>query len=411
LNQDLYQDSLSNDEHQLFAGGNPHGPGGDGVFMVDPITNQPAQIPGLWYIEMHLANCYHTWGQSNMALFHINRTLEQLGNYQINPDTLTVRLNSRRKFKMLSTYLVQSAQRTLAQRAKPQRAIMMSGSARSSPRKRLRESIKANEQFPRSVQRRGSEQKRENEEVKASETSINEQQQPVEPENNKKRTKKRSFMKKIKINNRRKRKSNVFSKLFDRFSGSKRKGRKKQQRENRESYNMEQSKSSEPAVMDEPLNEWNTDEAFQNHSRSGSANSIRSGHSHEQQLSNSNSPRLSFLAAADDRDQERKEIVDPDTLQLALCLEEDLNLEPNARVKMAEDTDNELEVDEVVDPDLLNNEDDEDEIEEDDDEEIEIGFFNNDPDANAAAAADNDGLEDASSAFGLTTRTTATERK
>merc|ERR1712154_747825 len=78
------------------------------LFMVDPLTNQPAQIPGLWYIEMHLANCYHTWGQSNMALFHINRTLEQLGNYQINPDTLTVRLNTRRKFKLLSSYLVAS---------------------------------------------------------------------------------------------------------------------------------------------------------------------------------------------------------------------------------------------------------------------------------------------------------------
>merc|ERR1712154_643360 len=80
------------------------------LFMVDPLTNQPAQIPGLWYIEMHLANCYHTWGQSNMALYHINRTLDQLGNYQINPDTLTVRLNTRRKFKLLSTYLVQQTQ-------------------------------------------------------------------------------------------------------------------------------------------------------------------------------------------------------------------------------------------------------------------------------------------------------------
>merc|ERR1712003_13003 len=28
-----------------------------GLFVLDPATNQPAQKPGLWYIEMHLANC------------------------------------------------------------------------------------------------------------------------------------------------------------------------------------------------------------------------------------------------------------------------------------------------------------------------------------------------------------------
>jgi len=109
LNQDLYDGDVD---------GN-----GDGVWpmssmmmmtMVDPVTQQAAQIPGLWYIEMHLANCYHTWGQSNMALYHINRTLDQLGNYRVHVDTLAVQLNTRSKFRPLSTYLVASAQRTLA---------------------------------------------------------------------------------------------------------------------------------------------------------------------------------------------------------------------------------------------------------------------------------------------------------
>merc|ERR1739842_48941 len=99
LNEDLYDNRQRHRPHALNNGN---------LFMMDPMNNQPAQIPGLWYIEMHLANVYHTWGQSNMALYHINRTLEQLGNYQINPDALTVRLNTRRKFKLLSSYLVQS---------------------------------------------------------------------------------------------------------------------------------------------------------------------------------------------------------------------------------------------------------------------------------------------------------------
>eukprot|EP01084_Bolivina_argentea_P007130 13423_1 len=135
LNNDLYRNSFSlsnsNNSERTRTNSNrrrlrrrntnnpnPNGPnnavdGTTGLFMVDPITNQPAQIPGLWYIEMHLANCYHTWGQSNMALYHINRTLDQLGNYQINPDTLTVRLNCRRKSKLLSSYLVESTQKRL----------------------------------------------------------------------------------------------------------------------------------------------------------------------------------------------------------------------------------------------------------------------------------------------------------
>jgi len=411
LNHDLYPDSLGNDEQNLFGAHNHGQAGGDGVFMVDPITNQPAQIPGLWYIEMHLANCYHTWGQSNMALFHINRTLEQLGNYQINPDTLTVRLNSRRKFKLLSTYLVQSTQRTLALRSKQQKAIRLSGSdaVRSSPRKRLKGASKANEEFPRSLQSRNSgNNKHINQEMEAKENDVS--MNDAESSNTeKKRTRRRSFMKKIKINNRRKRKSNVFSKLFDRFSGSKKKDRKKQQQENRQMYNMDDSKSSE-RVMDSPLNEWNTDAAFQHHahSRSGSANTLnspRSGHSHEHERSHTETPPIHILSADEEEEdvqqgaeEEQKEIVDPDLLQLELCLEEDLNLEHNIGLKLAEDTENEMELDEVVDPDLLNNEDDEDEeAEDDEDAQLEVEFFHNDPDA----GADNDGLEEAAIEFGF----------
>merc|ERR1712154_746176 len=46
LQQDLYDDekeATQNASNSL-------------LFMVDPLTNQPAQIPGLWYIEIHLAN-------------------------------------------------------------------------------------------------------------------------------------------------------------------------------------------------------------------------------------------------------------------------------------------------------------------------------------------------------------------
>merc|ERR1712003_425829 len=97
LAEDLYDNDDDDGQSPLTPiGGNHNG----GLFVLDPATNQPAQIPGLWYIEMHLANCYHTWGQSNMALYHINRTLDQLGNYKINPDSLTVQLNTRRKFKL-----------------------------------------------------------------------------------------------------------------------------------------------------------------------------------------------------------------------------------------------------------------------------------------------------------------------
>merc|ERR1711933_367063 len=150
------------------------------------MNNQPAQMPGLWYIEMHLANCYHTWGQSNMALYHINRTLAQLGNYQINPDSLTVRLNTRRKFKLLSSYLVAS--------------------------------VSENNVLPK---------------VKRLDLRRN-QSSPILTalgENEERKQAKKGFMGRLKINNRRRRKSNgMFSKLFDRFSSSKKKKRNKQRK-------------------------------------------------------------------------------------------------------------------------------------------------------------------------------------
>merc|ERR1712154_372761 len=121
LAEDLYDNDDDDGQSPLTPiTGNHNG----GLFVLDPATNQPAQIPGLWYIEMHLANCYHTWGQSNMALYHINRTLDQLGNYQINPDTLTVRLNTRRKFKLLSSYLVQSVTTKQTQRGKNSKNVL-----------------------------------------------------------------------------------------------------------------------------------------------------------------------------------------------------------------------------------------------------------------------------------------------
>merc|ERR1712154_77152 len=171
------------------------------LFMVDPLTNQPAQIPGLWYIEMHLANCYHTWGQSNMALYHINRTLDQLGNYQINPDTLTVRLNTRRKFKLLSSYLVQSVTTKQTQRQNNKKKILRLKRNKSSP---PMTGIELNE--------------------------IEERDEPYK--------KRRSFMNKMIKNggNKRRRKSNVFSKLFDRFSGSK---SKRKQREKKKEQDLQ----------------------------------------------------------------------------------------------------------------------------------------------------------------------------
>ncbi len=49
--------------------------------------------------------CYRTLGHSNMSLYHMKRTLDQLDNCQINYDTLTVGL--------LSTYLVQQTQENI----------------------------------------------------------------------------------------------------------------------------------------------------------------------------------------------------------------------------------------------------------------------------------------------------------
>merc|ERR1712113_405485 len=173
LNEDLYDHNNNNNTHHnvIFNGA----------------VNPSAQIPGLWYIEMHLANCYHTWGQSNMALFHINRTLEQLGNYQINPDSLTVRLNTRRKFKLLSSYLVASV------------------SERNILPKTKRLNLTTNKSAPIL-------------------TALGEYE-----ERNKS---KKGFMGRLKINNRRRRKSNgMFSKLFDRFSSAKKKKRVKQQQQ------------------------------------------------------------------------------------------------------------------------------------------------------------------------------------
>merc|ERR1712233_52283 len=190
LAEDLYDNDDDDGQSPLTPiTGNHNG----GLFVLDPATNQPAQIPGLWYIEMHLANCYHTWGQSNMALYHINRTLDQLGNYQINPDTLTVRLNTRRKFKLLSSYLVQSVTTKQTQRQNNKKKILRLKRNKSSP---PMTGIELNE--------------------------VEERDEPYK--------KRRSFMNKMIKNggNKRRRKSNVFSKLFDRFSGSK---SKRKQRE------------------------------------------------------------------------------------------------------------------------------------------------------------------------------------
>lgn len=172
LNEDLYD--------------NNHGNGNNNrVFMMDGINNSSTQIPGLWYIEMHLANCYHTWGQSNMALYHINRTLEQLGNYQINPDSLTVRLNTRRKFKLLSSYLVASVSE---------------------------KNVFQKQEFGKKLQHLKLRRNKSSPILSA----LGENEERI------KGTKK-GFMGRLKINNRRRRKSGVFSKLFDRFSSSKKK--------------------------------------------------------------------------------------------------------------------------------------------------------------------------------------------
>merc|ERR1711997_609437 len=188
LAEDLYDNDDDDGQSPLTPiGGNHNG----GLFVLDPATNQPAQIPGLWYIEMHLANCYHTWGQSNMALYHINRTLDQLGNYKINPDALTVRLNTQRKFKLLSSYLVQST----VQKQEEERLSMK---RKKEQRKNKRKLVKMN-----------SLELKENDEDGGG--------------SKEKGGRRRSFMKRIKVNNRRRRKSNVFSKLFDRFSGNSKK--------------------------------------------------------------------------------------------------------------------------------------------------------------------------------------------
>eukprot|EP01083_Nonionella_stella_P043509 117398_1 len=244
LNRDLYGDNTMENEDTNA----PHSPNGTqhnvGLFMVDPVTNQPAQIPGLWYIEMHLANCYHTWGQSNMALYHINRTLDHLGNYQINPDTLTVRLNTRRKFRLLSSYLVQQTEQKVKKKQRE---------------KELKHDLYIKESKSTAVGGEyGSSGRRRN-----------------------------NFMRKIKINNRRRRKSNVFSKLFDRFSGSKKKRRERKERKNKENNNNE------------------------NDSANGSPS---------QQSVRSNASQLSLI---EDENE--------------LCLEEDLDL------KMEEDTDQEMD--------------------------------------------------------------------
>ncbi len=81
------------------------------MFAMQPRAVNPG-IPGLWYIEQHLANIYHLLGQPQTALYHIDRTLKQLGFYQIDPDDLTVRLNVHSKPRPLSTYLVENALRT-----------------------------------------------------------------------------------------------------------------------------------------------------------------------------------------------------------------------------------------------------------------------------------------------------------
>eukprot|EP00486_Rosalina_sp_Unknown_P003524 CAMPEP_0201573058 /NCGR_PEP_ID=MMETSP0190_2-20130828/16695_1 /ASSEMBLY_ACC=CAM_ASM_000263 /TAXON_ID=37353 /ORGANISM="Rosalina sp." /LENGTH=791 /DNA_ID=CAMNT_0047999559 /DNA_START=1528 /DNA_END=3904 /DNA_ORIENTATION=- len=371
LNTDLYG---ANNNGTPNVTGTPNaaaGAFGNGLFMVDPITNQPAQIPGLWYIEMHLANCYHTWGQSNMALYHINRTLDQLGNYQINPDSLTVRLNTRRKFKLLSSYLVQNTEKALKRQTK---SIVMSGSGsiRSSPRKTRRNSNPLNDETNVNMLGRvgNNEEKQQmiETEMKLDHLNDNNTESAQSSPSKKTHSRRRSFMRKIKINNRRRRKSNVFSKLFDRFSGNKKKnknkktkrGKQSQQEKDRESYNMDDSKSSTNGdnEIDSPLSEFNENALFSgsrspsNRSRSGSHNSVQSSPS-----SRTRSSRLSLVDYNEDPEEEeedeQKEIqLDPDTLNLQLCLEDDLNVGTN-------DTDNEMD---------------------EEDEELEVEFFNNDDD-------------------------------
>merc|ERR1719242_1924828 len=85
-----------------------YGPDAEAPFPEDGGLAQHV-LPGLWYMEMHLANCYQQWGQPRIALYHIERTLSHLGYYQIDPDTLDVRLNANRKFRPLASYLIQSA--------------------------------------------------------------------------------------------------------------------------------------------------------------------------------------------------------------------------------------------------------------------------------------------------------------
>ena len=59
-------------------------------------------------------------------LHRIDRTLSQLGNYEIDPDTLTVRLNARSKFLPLSEYLVQSVSATPSSPKKQRRRSLWS---------------------------------------------------------------------------------------------------------------------------------------------------------------------------------------------------------------------------------------------------------------------------------------------
>jgi len=405
LGQDLYDENELQQqalEHAAVAGGAGSAIGGGGVVAAaDPLVGQAAQaqIPGLWYIEMHLANCYHTWGQSNMALYHINRTLEQLGNYHINPDTLTVRLNSRRKFQLLSTHLVKDTRKTLAKQRR-ERMRHQERSRSHSPKMSLAKPLidvdcKADDLMvmdeykghtPESV--RTPEVKDEPaEELK--ETKEDDTPQPEEM------SRSQSFIHKIKMNNRRRRKStnNMFTKLFDRFSAGMAK-RRSGGSDKEESKTMSKSKSAVASVLQISKSSSNsTSRSQQIHSRPANANpsnpnpnsrnqtqtqtrNLSRFFTHDDGLVGSNntsrcssasasrSPSASALSTSSqcmslcNEDSKDDAEFDPESLQL--CLEEDLNLTmTNVNIKMSEDSDNELP----------------------DDDELEIEFFPNEPDA------------------------------
>jgi len=377
LGQDLYDEAELREQAEAHGAagsaiGGGTGIGGGGGMMADPLVAQPAQIPGLWYIEMHLANCYHTWGQSNMALYHINRTLDQLGNYHINPDTLTVRLNSRRKFQMLSAYLVQATRKSLAKQRRQRRLDKRGHSPKQSSLPLIHVDVHVEEEL----------------EAKG---NTPETEPDVDEESKEDDTprpglgRRHSFMHKIKMNNRRRRKSNMFAKLFDRFSSGRTSKRQSKDDDDSAASSAAQSRDNSGSPSATPRNHSGSSGSpsrsrtlsrTQSHSirvdvETGDATLAISDWQENALLGSNNTSRCSSASASRspsasasrcmsmcDEDSKDDAEFDPESLQL--CLEEDLNL------KLSEDTDNELP----------------------DDDELEIEFFHNEPDH----ASDSDSL-------------------